>query len=234
MKKYLISYGDAGYASQKQFLQESATASAFFDEVKLFSPGDIETDFVNQVGETLLSRKGAGYWLWKPYIVRKVLSDIEQNDILVYCDVSCVINPAGKARFEEYVSMLLSAETGTLDFELPLKESEFTKKEVFDYFNSSGEVLNSNQLLTSVVLLRKCEHTTMLVDEWYEAACDNPFLFTDELLVKQYENFEINHYDQSVFSVIRKEFGANIIPDETRFMDFSADKKAYPFWSAVT
>jgi hypothetical protein len=232
MKKYLISYGDDAFASQREFFKETALASAFFDDVTIFTRDDIGQDFAEQVGETLDLRRGGGYWLWKPYFVKKALDKIDEHDVLVYCDAGCMINISGKERFDEYLKILESSPTGTIDFELPHKEYEYTKREIFEYFNSSEEIINSNQLMATVVILRKCAHTTMLVNEWHEAACDNPFLFTDELmLIPQHKDFIANRYDQSVFSIIRKEHGANIIPDETYFLDFLREGLKFPFWA---
>lgn len=231
MKKYLISYGDDNFTSQKVFIRETAEASSFFDEVQIFGPEDIEAEFAEKVGETLQLKRGGGYWLWKPYIIKRVLDSIDTNDILIYCDAGCMINGVAKERFEQYIEMLKDSKTGTIDFELTFKEYEYTKQEVFDYFNSSEQVINSNQLMATVVILRKCIHSSMLVGLWYKAACDNPFLFTDELKVEQHDKFVANRYDQSVFSLIRKEHGANIIPDETWFIDFVRQGQNSPIWA---
>lgn len=37
----------------------------------------------------------AGYGIWKPYIVNQKLSEIYDNDILVYLDAGCSINIRG-------------------------------------------------------------------------------------------------------------------------------------------
>ena len=232
MKQHLISYGDENFASQREFFRETAIASGFFDEIKIFTREDIEEEFIEQVADTIQLRRGGGYWLWKPYFIRRMLSNLAENDVLIYCDAGCMVNGVGRDRYQEYLDMLSKSETGTIDFELPFKEYEYTKKEVFDYFDTSEDVINSNQLMATVVILRKCKYSEMLVDEWYEAACDNPFLFTDELIITpQHPKFVANRYDQSVFSVIRKEHGANVIPDETYFLDFVREGQRFPFWA---
>jgi len=232
MKKYLISYGDEKFARQREFFRASAIASSFFDKIKIFTRDDIGSEFEEQVHETLQLSRGGGYWLWKPYFVKKVLDSLESDDVLVYCDAGCMINSEGKERFNQYLEMLNDTETGTIDFELPHKEYEYTKQEAFDYFKSSADIINSNQIMATVVILRKCAHSVMLVDKWYETACNNPFLFTDDLTVPpKHQEFISNRYDQSVFSIIRKEYGANIIPDETYFLDFLREGLRFPFWA---
>lgn len=231
MKKYLISYGDDNYALQRDFFRDTALYSSFFDEVKIFTPEDIDIVFANHLGERLKAAKGGGYWLWKPYLIKKVLDSIELGDVLVYCDAGCVINVKGEKRFKEYIDLLFEAKTGTLDFELPHREYEYTAKKVFDHFNSSDEIINSSQLIATVLLVRKCSHTIMLIDKWYQTAYSNPSLFTDEKNVIQLPGFIDHRHDQSVFSVIRKTYGANIFPDETYYTDFIRDGANAPFWA---
>lgn len=231
MKKYLISYGDHNYTGQKERFRKTAEASSFFDEIRIFEPEDIAQGFLDQVGETIQVKKGGGYWLWKPHFIKRALNDIRENDILIYCDAGCMINPRAKERFDEYIEMLLDAETGTLGFELSFKEYEYTKKEVFEHFRSPLEIISSNQLMATVILFKKCAHTTMLVDKWHDVATKNTSLFTDEKVDLQLEGFIDHRHDQSIFSVIRKTFGANTIPDETYFLDFIEKGRNFPIWA---
>ena len=38
------------------------------------------------------NQRGAGYWIWKPYIIWKTLQDVEDGDIVCYIDSACLIN----------------------------------------------------------------------------------------------------------------------------------------------
>lgn len=233
MKIHLISYGDAEYASQRDFFKETALASHFFDQVTVFTPEDIDPAFSTYFEDTLSYRKGGGFWIWKPYFVQKALESMEENDILIYCDAGCMINNKGEKRFKEYIELLNQSKTGCLSFELPHKEIEYTKQEVFDYFKTSEAVIRSNQLVAGVLLLRKCTHTTLLVNKWYSALCENPLLFTDDKDKNaQHSEFIDHRHDQSIFSVLRKTYQSEIIPDETYFLDFVRDGQPYPIWAA--
>jgi hypothetical protein len=232
MKKYLISYGDKKYALQKEFFEETAQSSGFFDVIKIFSPEDVSDKYKSQVGDIINESIGGGYWLWKPYIIKTMLDEIEFDDILIYCDCGCFINPAAGKRFDEYIELVKAATSGTVDFELSLSEYEFTKKEVFDYFDADDHIINSNQLMATVLIFRKCKPSMELVDEWYNTAIAAPFLFNNVLTMRQHFEFSACRNDQSVFSVIRKKLGGNPIPDETYFLDFIREGQDYPFWAA--
>jgi len=232
MKKYAITYSDDKYRTQREFLKETAVASSFFDDVRTFGPKDIEPTFAYEAGQRLLMEKGAGYWLWKPYLIKDMFEHMHENDLLFYFDAGCMVNVMGQHRFQQYVEMLINSDSGTIDFELPYKEYQYTFKETFDYFQSPQQIINSNQLMATILAFRKCTHTMNLIDIWYDVARHKPILFTDEgEAYPQHSDFIAHRHDQSVFSVIRKQYGANIIPDETWFPEFVRDGYNYPFWA---
>jgi hypothetical protein len=231
MNIHLISYGDANYTLQKEFLRETAIASAYFDDIRIFSPADLDADFVQQVYRFVKGSRGGGYWVWKPYIIKLALEALQEGDILIYVDAGCMINGKARERFQEYISMVSSSETGTLDFELPFPEYQYTKQEVFSYFNSGNAVIHSNQLMATILIMRKCSHSSMLINKWYDTLMDDFSLFTDEIVMPGREGFIDHRHDQSIFSVIRKTFGATIIPDETYFSDFLKDGQGSPIWA---
>lgn len=233
MKIHLISYGDGRYAAQRDFFKITAQASGFFDEVTVFSPEDLEPAFTTRFQDILSYRRGAGYWIWKPYFIKRVLESLADNDILVYCDAGCMINHNGEKRFKEYIDLVVKSETGCLSFELPHQEIQYTKQEVFDYFGATEEVIHSNQLVGGILFLRKCQHTINLINKWYQTLYHNPLLFTD---IKnediQHKEFIDHRHDQSIFSVLRKTYQSEIIPDETYFLDFIREGQPYPIWAA--
>jgi len=232
MKKHLVTYGDSKYTGMKEFFKKLALASSFFDHIHVFSDLDLDPVFYKNIYEPIKSCRGGGYWIWKPYFIKKIMDLIDEDDVLIYCDAGSTINGKGVKRFDEYMEMASSSATGTVDFNLYLYwEYEYTKQEVFNYFNASEEIINSNQLFAGILILRKCAHTVRLVDKWYEVAVKHPFLFTDEKIIPQHPGFIDHRHDQSIFSIIRKTYGTNLIEDETYFDDFAIGGRDYPLWA---
>ena len=234
MKIHLISYGDAKYLTQKDFLKETALASSFFDDVTIFGSQDLDKTFVAQFQSILMNYRGGGFWIWKPYVVKKALAALPKDDILVYCDAGCMINSRGAKLFQQYVDLVMQSDTGSVALELQtFKEIEFTKQEVFDYFESTSAMKNSDQLVGGIFLLKKGSNATLLVDEWYNTLCKNPLLFTDDKnILNQNPSFMKHQNDQSIFSIIRKTFGTELVPDESYFLDFLRDGQHSPIWAA--
>jgi len=237
MKIYLVAYGDDNYACQREHFYATALKSSLFDQIFMYSQLNIDPIFYTQVYEPIRKYRGGGYWIWKPYFVKKALDRIKTGDILVYCDAGCTINGYGKSRFNEYIEMACASNTGTVDFSLIWAEFQYTKREVFEFYNCPDRIINSTQLHSTVLILKKCTHTSLLVEEWYRAATDNTFLFTDEKRLPQHSGFIDHRHDQSVFSVLRKNMGANIINDEVCYIadgiyyGSTEDLDNYPFWS---
>ena len=71
------------YAPQ---LSQSGLSNGGFDEVFSYNYSDIDDEFKEKNKHILEQPRGAGFWLWKPYIIKKTLEKIEENDLLFYSD----------------------------------------------------------------------------------------------------------------------------------------------------
>lgn len=58
----------------------------------------------------------------------KKLDEINENDILIYLDVGCTINPKGKEKFNEYIELLNKNDEGIISFQLNHLEKKYTTK----------------------------------------------------------------------------------------------------------
>jgi hypothetical protein len=58
-----------------------------FDHARVFTQQDISFDFQLMNSDIFRHERGAGcYWLFKPYIIAKVMAQIADDSILVYAD----------------------------------------------------------------------------------------------------------------------------------------------------
>ncbi len=89
---HLIIYSNDIYTKSKKRLYNEALASNWFDTITLYDPTDLDDKFKLQFQNILSSFQGGGFWIWKPYIVKKKLDEINVNDILIYLDERCTIN----------------------------------------------------------------------------------------------------------------------------------------------
>lgn len=230
METHLISYGDQRYEARIRDFKAVAIASSLFDEITVFRYEDLDSKFEEQFYDALKLTRGA--YIWKPYFIKKKLQELKNNDILVYCDAGCYINKLGKDRFNQYLDLLAQSKTGILAFQLRHKEYRYTKKEVFNRLDIAITVIESGQLMATAILIKKCEHSVKMVDLWYDTVEKNADLFTDTMnSAIQHPEFVAHRHDQSIWSVLLKTHGAEIIPDETYFDDFEKQGATFPLWA---
>lgn len=164
--------------------------------------------------------RGYGYWLWKPYIVKKQLELMNDNDILVYADAGCELNVNGLHRLIEYFNIVNSHKCGLLSFQMNHLEKTWTKMDAIAYLNAS-DLTNTGQLMATSFVIRKCAHTVKLVNLWYSISCNYHLIDDTPSQLPNDKSFREHRHDQSIWSILRKQYGSAIIADETWFSNWS-------------
>eukprot|EP00961_Rhodomonas_salina_P273499 3695546-Rhodomonas_salina.1 len=68
-----------------------ALPHAQVDGVQLFMPSHIDADFALRNRHILQHRRGAGFWLWKPFLLNRTLHGMEEGDLLMYVDAQVCV-----------------------------------------------------------------------------------------------------------------------------------------------
>lgn len=219
---HIITYGDHQFENNKRKLRvQMNNFKHKFKTAELYDETVLDDEFKIKFKDVLSKKRGAGYWIWKIYIILKKLREIENDEVLIYLDAGCTLNNHGIKRFYEYIDMVKTSKYGMLSFELPFVEDEWTTTKIFEYFNVQNDVniTKSNQLHNTILIMRKCLHSVDVILNAYQALCDDPLLYTDAYNEHHGNsiNFKDNRHDQSIFSVIKKKKGCVVITEETWF-----------------
>jgi hypothetical protein len=183
------------------------------------------------------NKRGYGYWLWKPFLIKTFLDKLEEGDILVYADAGCTINKGGMSRLLEYNEMLNNCPNnyGILSFQMHQhSEITWTKRELCEFIKtdiceldelyrtslSYDEILLTGQCIATSVIIKKNAHSVGVINKWYEFAC-NYILINDNITIEPYIHFKDHRHDQSIYSLLVKKYGSIKIPDETYYVDWS-------------
>jgi hypothetical protein len=221
---HFITYGDEKYAAAKQRITEQANQLSIFTSVTAYNPNDIGFYFLLHHHDTLFQSRGGGYWLWKIYFILKKLFEIPYGDYLIYCDAGCNVNPRGKMRLIEYLTMVSGSDNGLLSFQMGFIEEQYTSSQIFNACGvpPDSPIRKSGQIGSTILVMRKCDHVMKLFIQCMRIIDNDTNIITDYYnKIDQIPEFIDNRHDQSILSVLIKLYGGLVIPEETWYEDFT-------------
>lgn len=168
-----------------------------------------QTPFWEQNRAILEQSRGAGYWLWKPYIILEKLRQVGPNDIVIY-------NDAGRYKvgsFEPFPAFPHAA--AELTALMPkrfilgtriewLVQGQFTKRDCMILTGAdTDEMRYAPQMNACPALFMPSEASFAFLERWLELACD-PRILTDQPdeLAKPYPEFEDHRHDMAIASIL--------------------------------
>lgn len=216
----LITFGHNCCAYSKQRALYKAKSVGGFDYVHSFNLDSMSLRFRETHKDVLKSLRGAGYWLWKPYILLKtLLENMNEGDILMYQDAGAYfIRSAGPL-----LKLCEQSKDGIIVFSLQHIEHEYTKQDTLILMNMSfPEAADTFQRLASFVVLQKSCTSIQFVMEWLAYASDRRIVSDDPntLGIPNPESFRAHRHDQSVMSLLSKKWGLPAYRDPSQFGEF--------------
>ena len=234
MKKIFVSYGDHHYSQSRLRLRDEALATGWFDAVRVYSPDELSPDFRAEFSAILSQPRGGGYWLWKLDLLEQSLAQSAAGDLIVYCDAGCSVNPLAAGRFQEHVERLSASEHGMISFQMGFPEEQYTTQECFAALAvpEGSEIRSSGQIQATVIIVKACEVSVEILQAFRALIRRSPLVITDHFNASQPPGFIDHRHDQSIFSILRKQFGSLVLPDETWYQAFGCPESLVcPFWA---
>jgi hypothetical protein len=136
-------YIDAG-----KRLVEQAKNLNIFNETILYTSEYLkkDVDFWNEHHEFINKNwnwRGHGYWLWKPYIIKKTMENMNDGDILLYLDCGCELNFKIK---NELLKSIDIVKTDKIIGTLTCTEKYYNKMDLVEKLDMNKDIyLNSAQ-----------------------------------------------------------------------------------------
>jgi hypothetical protein len=162
------------------------------------------TDFARRNREVLAAPRGAGYWLWKPYIIDRQLAAMDDGDFVFYADVG---QQTGSAFREPIFPLVaLTSETPGRVFAMLMKrhlQRHWTKRDCFLAMDcDSPQYWDQPQIGATYLGFVASPATRRLVGQWlHHAQIDNNI--TDGANVRGLANldgFQDHRHDQSILT----------------------------------
>lgn len=220
MKVYFITYGSGKFKYSSKRVSKEANSLGFFDKVFVFSERDLPLNIKSS--PLFYNNKGGGFWLWKPYVIDKVLNEIDDGDIVVYSDAGTELLNSDK--WNEYFYQLKNYNSiffqyrenfdyGWNKFNSDYNESPklkfWTKRSTVDHFkdlfSSENDWLEKNKICAGLIFIKKSRESQDLIKEWLNNMLFFPYIVCDLFENEkrnQIEGFSEHRHDQSVLSIL--------------------------------
>lgn len=224
---YVMNYANGEpYESYRKINTRTAYHFGKADHVIEFSDSDIPQSYRDEHKEIFAYKRGAGLWLWKPYLIHKALLKINDGDWLMYLDSgTTVINDIHKL-----IDFTKSQNQDMFIMEQPLLCRQFTKRECYELLGveDNGE----NQALGLLLLLRT-EKTLKFVEEWLHA-CEREELLSPNRFhpeIDEFPDFHAHREDQSILTLLSIKHNLPVYRDCSDYGKFPFQYRGAGAWT---
>ena len=201
--KIHINYAHGKYLKSQEHCCKTALESGGCDTSIPYGLKDLDADFVSRNAYTLSQPRGAGYWVWKPYLIHKTMQSMGPNDWLMYTDSGMyfVRNPW------LWVESVLDeiGEKGIITFCSGWTNKQYCKRDAFVLMGlDEPKYTDAEHRMASVFVCRKTPFSLAFVEEWLKYAQD-PRIISDlpnTQGLPNYPEFKDHRHDQSIMSLL--------------------------------
>lgn len=198
----LLSYadGDNVYFKNQNALNLSALNRGV-DHLHTYRRSHINPTFFEQYKHILNQKRGAGYWLWKPYIILQTMKMYPENTLIIYADSGVIFSKDISLLFMDLKShdRIFVIQGKSTPLERHLKKEAQHKMGISD----DSVILKSENLWAFFMCFKNTKENQAFVEQWLKLCCDGSLLTDAPMDPKRQNNaFEYHQHDQSLLSVI--------------------------------
>lgn len=172
---YLVSYanGHEVFFKNQNALAESVINRGV-DFILNYRRSHIDPDFYAENKAILDAKPGAGYWLWKPWVIGHALKHAPENAIVIYCDTGFV--------FRKPVTALTHAlgekDILLIDYDPKIHKHPIynSNRAIFTYLGCDEKACHyGHHVMGGFLVLRNTQKARDFIHEWLKL-CQNPDL----------------------------------------------------------
>ena len=219
MKTILVNYATDDFLGSQELLNISAIRYGI-DYIVSWSASSLYArypEFYQECRAILNARRGAGYWLWKPFIILEAMSKADEGDIVVYFDAGIEViedlNPLLEICKNSKEGILLFATSGQIN-------KVWTKRDCFVLMGCDEEKYwDALQVSGGFQLYRKNKESWNFVSECLQY-CKNFNIITDAPNICGVGNlpeFRDHRHDQSVLSLLAEKYNIERYRDPSQW-----------------
>ncbi len=220
-----VNYSDSRFQKAQKFNTKMALQNGV-DRVMEWNRDKLPEEFKEKNRELFSNPKGGGYWIWKPYIIRRALDEVSEGDYVFYTDSGCaLVDSVGKL-----IDDMEAEKTDVMCFCINKPEVRWSKRDALILMDcDKPDFLWSAQICAGYILIKKDSRTIALMDEYVNYIQDIRIVSDNYNVMGKpnYEDFKGNRHDQTVWSLLCKKHNIKPFRDPSQHglnrFDFTDD-----------
>jgi hypothetical protein len=204
-KSVLLNYATPEFRVSQSQNCKTGIEIGLFDSAISLGPHSLSRSFRKQHASILSQSRGAGLWLWKPYIILKTLQKLRPGDVLFYCDSGAYFQSSAVPLLD-----IARMEESVICFNVGHLERHWSKRDAFMLMRcDSPEFVDTPMRLATFIVAKKSELSIEFFHQYLSYASDYRIVSDapNEMGLPNYEGFQENRHDQTVFSLLTKKWG---------------------------
>lgn len=214
MNFHFLNFANGKYEDQRLAAANRMHDSGLFASINSIKWDEFSKTEFYRLNQTILEcERGAGYWLWKPYLILRLLTEIPEGDVVVYTDVSDKCEAAGllaylKSSFAKDILLVPGC----------FINKDWTKRDAFAYLNAdSEEYWDCKQLEAGIIIAKNTLLSKMFINLWL-LSCQDSRILTDDINksgLRNFPSFKDHRHDQSALTILHQRYQSLIQIDNT-------------------
>lgn len=213
---HLITFTDHRMTISAMKLMESAGKHGV-DEVKIYDPSQLPETFIQMAMPTINVSKGAGLYIWKPFIIWDYMQECSDGEYLIYAD-------AGQTLVNSVRPVIDGMDQDIMMFSNGWKHVEWCKMDVADAINHEltfestmtkfgpiisyyGNYPDHKQTQASLIFFKVTPESRNFVKEWMLWSLMPGFCDDSPSKLHNYPTFQETRWDQSILCCLQIKYG---------------------------
>jgi len=223
MKKVHISFGNEDYYKSLDVLEESSLVVGKIDQFIRYTQNELKIEEFWRKNSFILSQhRGAGFWIWKPYLILKTFETLENGDTVLYSDAGLKVIDNLSPLFDIAKSNI---NKGKIIFKVPWVGANhiakiWTKRDCFILTDADEEKYwNAPMTNGAVSLWVKNEDNINFLKEWLRYLRDTRIVTDDPNMCGKanFIEFKDHRHDQSVLTILSVRNNFELFRDPTQW-----------------
>lgn len=192
--------------SQSAILCRDSALNNGADISIMYNQSCYSSEFLRLNESILKQERGAGYWLWKPYIIEKKLNELPENDILIYSD-------AGVEFVNRLQLIIERMDSDIWLFGNNYKHLDWCKMDVMDFILPDWMFTyneDARQVQASVIIIRNTPYSRLFIRKWLKLCQIDGFIDDSQSINDNYLDFQEHRHDQAILTCLAYKYGIKL------------------------